>query len=143
MGASCGGGFWGLLGGASLGWGIAGLSTFQIDHFEMFGLRQGWDFAHQRETVYSTFTLTWLYRVCRHPMMLGMLLAFWATPVMTGGRFLLVVTFTLYIVVGIQWEERGLEAELGEEYQAYKQSVPQLLPFPRPSSVKRQRSRSE
>lgn len=125
-------GYWTLLGGSALGWGIAALSTFQIDHFEMFGLRQGWDYAQQRETEPSTFTLTWLYRVCRHPMMLGMLLAFWLTPVMTAGRLLLVVTFSLYIVVGIQWEERGLEAELGEEYEAYKKKVPQLLPFPRP-----------
>jgi protein-S-isoprenylcysteine O-methyltransferase Ste14 len=110
------------------GWLLLLLSTFLIDHFELFGLKQALLRARRVEPVEIAFKTPALYRVVRHPMMLGFLLGFWATPHMTSSHFALATGMTLYILVGISFEERDLLRRFGESYRRYQQSVPMLLP---------------
>ena len=111
-----------------LGWLIVLLSTFMINHFDLFGLRQVW--LHMRDRPYESipFQTTALYKFVRHPIMLGFILAFWATPMMTEGQLLFSVMTTLYILVGIKFEEHDLQKSLGNDYMQYKNSVPMLFP---------------
>ena len=114
-----------------VGWAIAVGSTFMIDHFDLFGLSQVVARARERTHVPPPFRTTLLYSVVRHPIMLGFLIAFWATPDMTQGRLLFAVLATAYIVVGVRFEERDLRAGLGEVYERYAAEVPSLVPMPR------------
>jgi len=114
-----------------LGWGIVLFASFLIDHFELFGLRQVVRHFRGAPPVAPEFRERTLYRVVRHPLMLGFLLAFWATPVMTSGHLLFAVLCTGYILFGIQVEERSLIAAHGERYLAYRRRVPMLVPLPR------------
>lgn len=109
------------------GWAIALASTYMIDHFDMFGLRQA--LAAWRETTAShpSFMTPLFYRLVRHPLMFGLLLAFWATPVMTVGHLLFAIMNTLYVLFGVQLEERDLIAEF-PSYRQYRRQVPMLLP---------------
>jgi protein-S-isoprenylcysteine O-methyltransferase Ste14 len=111
-----------------IGWLIALTSSYLIDHFELFGLRQV--FAALRGTMVRVlpFKTPLLYQVVRHPLMLGFLLAFWATPHMTAGHLLFAVLNTGYIVIGVRLEERDLVANFGASYERYRQRVPMLLP---------------
>jgi protein-S-isoprenylcysteine O-methyltransferase Ste14 len=111
-----------------IGWLIGLASTHMIDHFELFGLRQVFDALRGAATRVSAFKTPLLYKLVRHPLMLGLLLAFWATPHMTAGHLLFALTFTAYILVGVQLEERDLVAEFGDSYERYRQRVPMLLP---------------
>jgi len=111
-----------------LGWLIAMASTFQIDHFELFGLRQVFDALRGAANRMQAFKTPLLYRLVRHPLMLGMLLAFWATPHMTAGHLLFAVMSTAYILVGVRLEERDLVVAFGASYEQYRQRVPMLLP---------------
>ena len=111
-----------------MGWLIALASTFQIDHFELFGLRQVVDALRGAATRVQTFKTPILYRLVRHPLMLGLLLAFWATPHMTAGHLLFAVLSTAYVLVGVRLEERDLVAEFGTSYEQYRDRVPMLLP---------------
>jgi protein-S-isoprenylcysteine O-methyltransferase Ste14 len=110
---------------------LAVASTFLTDHFDLFGLRQVWLYARGIPYTPVPFKQRALYRVVRHPMMLGLLLAFWAAPTMSLGRALFAAGMTAYIAVGLIFEERDLARVLGPEYQRYRRTVPALLPFPR------------
>ena len=111
-----------------LGWVTVVGSTFMIDHFDLFGLSQVVARARDRDHVPPTFRLTLLYRVVRHPIMVGFLMAFWATPDMSQGRLLFAALGTAYILIGVRLEERDLREQLGEDYRRYEQQVPRFLP---------------
>jgi methanethiol S-methyltransferase len=111
-----------------LGWAIVLASTFMINHFELFGLKQVFAAWRARPSVETGFRVTLLYRVVRHPLMLGFLIAFWAAPTMTTGHLLFAVVMTGYILIALQLEEHDLMAALGTHYSDYRQRVPMLIP---------------
>lgn len=111
-----------------LGWGMVLLSTFLIDHFELFGVKQVLARATGRPMLKPRFQEWSLYRYVRHPLMLGFILAFWATPHMTFGHLLFAGVTTAYILVALVIEERTLVALHGELYEDYRRRVPKLIP---------------
>ncbi|MGE3173936.1 MAG: methanethiol S-methyltransferase [Planctomycetota bacterium] len=113
------------------GWGIVLLSTFLIDHFDLFGLRQVWLPFRGRPYVQRPFVERGLYRRMRHPLMFGMVLAFWAAPTMTLGHLAFAGFFSIYIAIGLRLEERDLVAQHGESYLDYRRRVRSLLPLRR------------
>jgi len=117
---------WGLF---AVGWLIVLASTFLIDHFELFGLRQVVTYFRGRPHAPASFRTPGLYRFVRHPLMFGFVLAFWAAPDMTAGRLLFAFATTVYILIALQLEERDLVHYFGEQYEQYRRRVPMLLPF--------------
>lgn len=113
-----------------LGWGIAFLSTFLIGHARLFGLKQVSGHWLGKEATEPEFKTLALYKIVRHPIYLGLILAFWATPVMTLGHLLFAVATTGYILIGIVLEERDLVATFGESYETYRKRVSMLIPWP-------------
>ena len=113
------------------GWATVLLSTFLIDHFALFGLRQVWSHLRGREMEAPRFQTPSLYRVVRHPLYLGFLMAFWAAPRMTVGRLLFAGVWTAWILLAIRLEERDLVAFHGDRYREYRRRVSMLLPLPR------------
>ncbi len=114
-----------------LGWVVVLISTFLISHFDLFGLRQVW--MHFRSVDYAPvgFRKVFLYRFVRHPIMLGFIIAFWATPHMSVGHLLFAVATTAYIFIALHFEERDLVAQLGVVYEEYRAQVSMIIPLPR------------
>lgn len=117
-----------LFGLAALGWTIALIATWLIDHFDLFGLRQTFRFATGKLYRPPVFRERFLYRMVRHPLMLGFLIAFWATPVMSCGHLLFAGAMTGYILLALLVEERTLVALHGGAYREYRRRVPKLIP---------------
>lgn len=103
-------------------------AIFLIDHFELFGLRQVWCNQVGKPLPEAIFKTPSLYRIVRHPMQLGTLIVFWSTPVMTAGHFLFALSMTLYVLIGLKFEERSLQREFGEKYVLYQKRIPMLIP---------------
>jgi protein-S-isoprenylcysteine O-methyltransferase Ste14 len=111
-----------------LGWLTVFLSTFMINHFDLFGLRQVWLHLNAEPYTHIPFQETSLYQFVRHPIMLGFIIAFWATPIMTLGHLIFAIATTAYILIGIQFEESELLDLLGEDYADYREKVSMLIP---------------
>jgi protein-S-isoprenylcysteine O-methyltransferase Ste14 len=125
------------------GWTLVLVSTLMIDHLELFGLRQVWNHFVGRPHVAPRFVTPGPYRVVRHPLYLGFLVAFWATPQMTLSHLFFAFATTAYILLAIQFEERDLLHVHGRLYAEYRQRVSMLLPLPRRGRVEADRSARE
>jgi protein-S-isoprenylcysteine O-methyltransferase Ste14 len=110
------------------GWAVVLLSTVQIGHWDMFGIKQVLARARVRAYAEPGFKTPFLYRLVRHPLLVGFLIAFWATPDMSVGRLLYVGAATAYILVAVRFEEHDLRRQLGEEYEQYLTDVPAFVP---------------
>lgn len=120
--------WWVLTGLFWLGWAVVLVSTFHLSHAGLFGLSQAWHHFRGAPAREQPLRTPGLYRVVRHPLMLGFLLAFWATPRMDLGHLVFALGMTLYVLVGTRLEERDLRRNLGEGYEAYRSRVPMLVP---------------
>lgn len=111
-----------------LGWLLVLLATFLINHFDLFGLRQVWLYFLGKPYTPLKFGTPWLYKHVRHPLYLGWLFAFWATPTMTVAHLVFAVMTTVYILLAIRLEEKDLITEHGQRYVNYRRHVPMLIP---------------
>lgn len=123
---------------SAFGWLMVLSSTFLISHLDLFGLKQVWQINRQsRDAGTSLFVTRAFYRIVRHPLMLGFLIAFWVTPTMSLGHLLFALMTTGYIVIAVKYlEERDLVAEFGDVYRDYQDRVPMLLPLPKRSKAR-------
>ena len=124
-----------LWGGFAFGWLLVLVSTFLINHFDLFGLRKVWLQLRGRPYTHLAFGTPGPYRLVRHPLYVGWLFAFWATPTMTVSHLVFAIATTGYILIAIRFEERDLVAHHGKLYQEYAEKVPMLVPFTRKRNV--------
>jgi protein-S-isoprenylcysteine O-methyltransferase Ste14 len=117
-----------LIGTYFTGWTITLISTFLINHFHLFGLQQAFQAAKSSAPGKTNFVTPFFYKLVRHPMMTGVLIALWSVPTLTAGRLVFNVIMTAYILLGTRHEEKALVAELGQEYEDYRKTTPMLLP---------------
>lgn len=119
------------------GWLTVLASTFMINHFDLFGLRHVYLAAWRREYTHLGFREVMLYKVIRHPIMAGFIVAFWAAPTMTAGHLLFAIATTGYILIAVRLEEHDLVSAIGDQYRDYLHRVPGLIPaiHPRPESA--------
>lgn len=110
------------------GWALVVISTFLIDHFHLFGLKQIWFDLTGRKVPAAKFVMPSLYKRVRHPLYVGWLIVFWSTPIMTVSHLVFALMCTAYILVAIRLEEKDLEDEFGEKYRQYKKEVPMIIP---------------
>ncbi len=111
----------------AIGWGILFLASFQINHFDLFGLRQVWLYFRGKPYTQLRFETPWLYRHMRHPLYVGLMIGLWAAPTMTVTHLVFALLCTVYIFIGARLEEKDLEKVL-PEYGRYKQEVPMFMP---------------
>lgn len=119
-----------MYGGFAFGWLVVLVSTFLIDHLDLFGLRQVWSSFRNRPYTPVEFKLPYAYQIVRHPMYVGWFFAFWCTPVMTVAHLAFALATCAYILIAIQLEERDL-MDAHPEYRQYRKQVPMILPFTR------------
>ena len=116
---------WGLF---LLGFGIVFISTWLLNHFELFGLAQAWNNWRERTAAAPRMRTPFFYKLVRHPIYTGFFIAFWATPQMSAGHLLLAIGITIYLFIGIRYEERDLVAMFGKDYTDYRAKVGMILP---------------
>lgn len=114
-----------------MGWGMALLASFLINHFELFGLQQVYCNLINKPEPTPDYTERFLYKIVRHPLQLGLLIGMWSAPTMTTTHLMLSATMTIYIFIGLYYEEKDLVVTLGEDYENYRKRVRKLLPFPK------------
>ena len=118
-----------LYAGFAFGWALVLVTTFVINHFDLFGMRQVWRYLQGKPHTGLRFVTPVLYRVVRHPLYVGWFCAFWFTPTMTVTHLFFALMTSAYILIAIQLEERDLVEAHGEKYRDYKRRVPMILPF--------------
>ncbi|MBL4744296.1 MAG: hypothetical protein JKX87_06650 [Cycloclasticus sp.] len=116
---------WGFFG---LGWVLVFVATFLTDHFDLFGLRQTWLHFVKKTYTDVVFTEIFFYRWIRHPMMLGLFIAFWSLPTMTVGHLVFSIGMSIYVLMGIHFEEKGLAKSIGETYVDYQKRTSKVIP---------------
>jgi len=116
---------WGLF---AFGWILVFVATFLTDHFDLFGLRQTWLYFVKKTYTRVTFAEKLVYRWIRHPMMLGIITAFWAIPTMTVGHLVFSIGMSVYVFIGVHFEEKGLAKSLGQDYVNYQKRTSKMIP---------------
>lgn len=120
-----------LIAGFIFGWAFSTLATFLINHFELFGLQQVYFNLRDKAEASPSFEERYFYKIVRHPIQLGVLIGLWSTPEMSMSHLMLSVTLSIYIFIGLYYEEKDLVNTLGKEYESYQQRVGMIFPFRR------------